>query len=46
MAQDVNEVDVTEEVVAEECSMSQGVYEKLTAELPVRRQTRYTWLIL
>ncbi|KFY48609.1 hypothetical protein V495_01190 [Pseudogymnoascus sp. VKM F-4514 (FW-929)] len=34
MAQGVTGVEVTEEVVAEECSMSQGVYEKLTAELP------------
>ena len=30
MAQDVNVGEVNEE-----CSMSQGVYEKLTAELPV-----------
>lgn len=30
MAQDVNSGEV-----CEECSMSQGVYEKLTVELPV-----------
>lgn len=46
MAQDVTGVEVTEEVVAEECSMSQGVYEKLTAELPVCRLFHYTWLNL
>jgi hypothetical protein len=46
MAQDVAGIEVTEEVVAEECSMSQGVYEKLTADLPVCRLSHYTWLIL